>query len=249
MLTEIPLRLREHAEYRQSIVEDEREKLAEIEREALVAAGIESLEVVADEADEALENAEDKVEDFRQDLANATEDHASLADDRRDPELQAAIAILAEEMGRENLAALHRAALETSSVKDEQIVQTLRDIERKLERREAEAEEVRAAAVDIARKRSELQQSRDHFRKSGFDDPRGQFDNGDMIAAAVESIVRGVLHSGGLNKALRDGFSRRGPRAGSSFGGGIRTRRSWGSGSGARSSGRSRGGFRTGGRF
>jgi len=247
MLNEIPLRLREHAQLQQSATIDEQNALARIERAVLIAAGIEPLEEAADAADDIFGDTEDKVEDLRQDQAGAMQEHAILTDDRRDPQLQAAITALAEEMGREDLTRLLSEALRTPSRKDEQIVQSLRDVERKLERREAEAEEVRKAAVELAKKRTELEQSRDHFRQSGFDDPRGQFDNGDMIAAAVESVVRGILSSGGLNKALRDGFSRRAPKAGRSFGGGVRTRRSWGGSGGM--SGRSSGGFKTGGGF
>ena len=154
-------------------------------------------------------------------------------------------------MAREDLSVLYREALATPTPKDERIVEALRDLERRIERRDAEAEEVRRAATELAVKRTQLEQSRDHFRKSGFDDPRGQFSNGDLIAAAIEGVIRGALSSGGLNKTLRDGFSRRSPRAGGSFGGGLRTTRSSrGFGGGFSGGGRmGGGGFKTGGGF
>ncbi|MHA1158782.1 MAG: hypothetical protein ACTSP2_08580 [Alphaproteobacteria bacterium] len=252
MLNEIPVRLREHADRLTVAAGEQRVTLEKIERAALVAAGIEPLEAAADEADETVEDAEDRVEDSREDLARAAEVHAGYADPRRDADLQAALEVLAEEMKREDLASLYREAVQTPSPRDEQVVSGLRDIERKLERREAEAEEIRRTAVDLATRRAQLEQSRAHFRQSGFDDPRGQFADGDIIATAIAGIIKGVLSSGGLDKALRDGFSRRVPRAGGSFGGGHRSRRSRGSrrsggfSTGGRSGG---GGFRTGGGF
>lgn len=254
MLMEIPRRLREHAGRLRDAADAELAKRERIERAALVASGIEPLEANADKADEALEAAEDRVEDLRQDMAAAADEHAKKADDRNDAQLQAALNALAEEMGRESLTQLYREALKTATTRDEEIVQRLRALEAKLERREAEAEEVRRTATELAARRTQLEQSRDHFRQSGFDDPRGQFANGDIIGTAIEAVVRGAMTSGALNRALRDGFSRRMPRAGGSFGGGLKSRRSSPMGrsrsSGSRSGGRSRGGgFRTGGGF
>ena len=252
MLLEIPRRLREHAGRLREAADAELAKRERIERAALVASGIEPLEANADKADEALEAAEDHVEDLRQDMAAAAAEHAKKADDRNDAQLQAALDALAEEMGRASLTELYRDALKTATTQDEEIVQRLRELEVKLERREAEAEEVRRTATELAARRTQLEQSRDHFRQSGFDDPRGQFANGDIIGTAIEAVIRGAMTSGALNRALRDGFSRRMPRAGGSFGGGLRSRRSTigrSRSSGSRSSGRSRGGFRTGGGF
>ncbi len=252
MLNEIPLRLREHAERLEGGADDERASLEAIERAALVAAGIEDLEAAAEKADQALGDADDLVEDRRQDVAKANEEHAERADPRRDADLQAALEVLADEIRRDDLSTLYREAMKTPTTRDEEVVQTLRDIERKLERREAEAEEVRRTATELAARRTQLEQSRTHFRHSGYDDPRGQFGNDTVIAAAIEGIIKGAIMSSVLDKALRDGFSRRVPRAGGSFGGGFGGGRSggWSSGGGFRTGGRSGGGgFRTGGGF
>ena len=250
MLNEIPLRLREHSDRLEAAAGGERVALEEIERVALVAAGIEPLEAAAAVADEDMQAAEDRVEDRREDLSQAADEHGSRSDPRRDSDLQAALEVLADEMKREDLASLYREAIKTPTPRDEQVVSGLRDIERKLERREAEAEEIRRTATDLAARRAQLEQSRIHFRKSGFDDPRGQFANGDIIAMAIEGIIKGALASGGLDKALRDGFSRRVPRAGGTFGGGHRGRRSSSRSGGFSTGGRSGGGgFRTGGGF
>ena len=84
MLNEIPLRLREHAERLAADAAAEREKLERIERASLVAAGVEPLEQAADIADQALEDAEDRVEDRRQDLEAASREFAEQSDDRND---------------------------------------------------------------------------------------------------------------------------------------------------------------------
>ena len=99
--------------------------------------------------------------------------------------------------------------------------------------------------MELAHKRSELEHSRDRFRSEGYDSPRGEFVNGALIGTIVSEILRGAMNSRNLNDALADGFRRRPPRGGGSFGGGLRLP----SGRPPSMPKMPRGGFRTGGRF
>lgn len=246
MLNEIPLRLREHANRLEQAAAGARDECEALERRALEADGIGKLEADVEAANAAHDKADAAVEELEGKLATLDEQHATLLDGSKDPSLTAAIDGLAAAIAREDLATLYKEAMATPTPEDEQIVKKLRDIEPTLARREAEAEEVRKAAVELARKRAELEHSRDDFYRSGYDHPRGEFSDGVLIGSIIQGVLQGVMSSRNLNDAFGKGFSiRNPPRRGGSFGGGLKfpTRPS------RPSMPRSRGGFRTGGRF
>ncbi|MCW5772450.1 MAG: hypothetical protein KIT16_12490, partial [Rhodospirillaceae bacterium] len=149
-------------------------------------------------------------------------------------------------------ATLQAEALKTPTPEDEKIVKQLREIEQTLVRREAEAEEVRKAAVELARKRTDLEHSRESFRNAGYDHPHGEFINGAVIGSIITDVLRGATSGRSLDDALGKGYRQRAPRGGGSFGGGLRIP---GGFSMPRGGGMPRppsmpgGGFRTGGRF
>jgi hypothetical protein len=241
MLTEIPVRLREHAERQKAAVEAAKAAQVAFERQALEADGVEPLEAAAAEAEESRTALSAELDAMKAGLAALDKEQAALVDPASDNSLARAIEGLAAAIAREDLAALHRAALATPTPEDERIIATLREIEPALKRREAEAEEVRKAAVALARKRAELEESRASYYRAGYDDPRGRFDNEDLLGDIIGGVLGGILSSRNLNDAMNRGYSSRG--RGSSFGGGLRLP------SRPSAPSRPRGGFRTGGRF
>jgi hypothetical protein len=244
MLNEIPLRLREHANRLQQQVADITAERQALERRGLEADGIVKLEADVAEATRAHDKADAAVGELEAKLADIDERRTSLLDGSKDETLNKAIDGLAAAIARDDLATLYKQALATETPEDERIVAKLREIEPTLARREAEAEEVRKAAVELARKRTELERSRDNFHNSGYNQPRGQFADGALIGSIITGVLAGAMSSRNLNDAFGKGFSvRPSPRGGSSFGGGLKfpSRPSMPS--------RPRGGFRTGGRF
>lgn len=251
MLNEIPSRLREHANRLEQAAATARTEREAFERRALEADGIVRLEAEVASATEARDAADARAEELHAELAASDERQTAYLDGSQDTSLAAAVDGLAAAIRREELADLYKEALATKTPEDEKIVQRLREIESRLVRREAQAEEVRRAAIDLARKRIELEHARDDFRGAGYDRPGGQFANGAIIGSIIQEVLRGALSSKSLNDALRDGFSiPKSTRRSGGFGGGFKipspSRPSRGpSGSPSRSSG----GFKTGGRF
>lgn len=245
-LTELPKRLRAHADRLKAEVEDEAKALAAIERRALEADGIGPLEAAHAAAGRALDEADAWIAAIEKEDAALEQQRAHLLGPGGEQSLAGVLEELAASLQREDLRVLLRDALQTPAPDDERIVQRLQQIEADLPRREREAEEARRAARDLARKRTELERSRDEFRRSGYARQGGGFSNGQLIGEIIGEIVGGVLSSRELGDALRSGYrpgrARPSSRSeGSVFGGG----RSGGS----RSSGGSGGGFRTGGGF
>ncbi|MCB1487874.1 MAG: hypothetical protein KDJ88_10500 [Bauldia sp.] len=254
MLNEIPKRLREHATRLEQAAAETHAQAEAFERKALEADGIVALESAVAAATEAHDKADAAVEALEAKLAGLDQRQNELLDVSKDASLNTAVEGLVAAIAREDLASLYKEAMATETPEDEKIVRMLRDIEPKLARREAEAEEVRKAAVELAHKRAELEQSRDNFHRSGYNDPRGQFADGALIGSIITSVLQGAMTSKNLNDALGRGFSvRNPPRGGGSFGGGLRFPSSPSRSSPSRPSMPSRprggGGFRTGGRF
>ena len=171
----------------------------------LEADGIVALESAVAAATEAHDKADAAVEALEAKLAGLDQRQNELLDVSKDASLNTAVEGLVAAIAREDLASLYKEAMATETPEDEKIVRMLRDIEPKLARREAEAEEVRKAAVELAHKRAELEQSRDNFHRSGYNDPRGQFADGALIDYAAWSCHSPI--DGSLNAEIRICFS------------------------------------------
>jgi len=254
MLNEIPVRLREHATRLNEAIAAAKSARVAVERRGLEADGVARLEAEAAEADEARKAFAAELDGLKNELAALDKEQAALLDPAGEHSMARAIDGLAAALTRTDLATLHQEALKTPTPEDERIVATLREIEPALRRREAEQEEVRRTAVELARKRTELEASRSNYYRQGYDDPRGRFSNGPDIGSVIGGMLGGMLSSRNLDDAFGRGWSSpsRGS-GGSSFGGGIRFP-SGGASRPSRPSAPSRpsrpsGGFRTGGRF
>ena len=256
MLTEIPVRLREHATRLNQAIAAAKSALVALERKALEADGVARLEADAAAADDARTAFAAGLDAKKADLAALDKEQEALLDPAGDASVAKAIAGLANALAREDLATLHREALKTPTPEDERIVATLKEIEPALRRREAEAEEIRRTATELARKRTQLEEFAETFHREGYDDPRGRFSNGPDLGDIIGGMIGGMMTSRNLDDAFGRGWSRPSSRgAGSTFGGGLRFPSGGGS-SGSRPSrpsspspSRPRGGFRTGGRF
>lgn len=254
MLNEIPLRLGEHAARLATDVDEAVAAREAIERAAAVAAGVEPLEDAVEAREDDLGAATAALEKARAEIAALDAETRDLVDAADDPGIRSALDELAAALAREDLRSLYRAALDTPTPEDETIVKSLQQAERDLVRIAAQTEELRTAAVDLAKRRTELERSETNFRKAGYDDPFGEFVNGAVIGGIIEGIIRGAMSSRNLDDILGKEYRRRAPRGGG-FGGGFggSTGRSGGSiriGGSSRPSGRSGGGgFRTGGSF
>ncbi len=258
MLTEIPVRLREHATRLDEAIAEAKSALVALERRGLEADGVAALEAEAAAADEARTSFAAELDGLKNELTALDKEQAELLDPAGSQSLSKPIEALAAALARTDLATLHREALKTPTPEDERIVATLREIEPALRRREAEQEEVRKTSVELARKRTELEASRQNYYRQGYDDPRGRFSNGPDIGSVIGGMLGGMLSSRNLDDAFGRGWSNPSRGSGSTFGGGIRFPSggsSWSRPSRpSRPSAPSRpsrpsGGFRTGGRF
>jgi hypothetical protein len=119
-------------------------------------------------------------------------------------------------------------------------VKSLQEQERTIVQTNSQIQQIRRAAIEVAKKRAELEQSRSRFQQAGYDDPLGGFVNGALIGTILGGILNGSRSSGTLDDVFNGGFRRRLPPSTGGFG---RMRLPGGGSQGAG------GGFRTGGDF
>jgi len=239
MLTEIPLRLRQHADRLAEQANGELAKRTAIERSALEADGIVALETDLDVAETNLAQIEERLSHAKAELTRLDADRATANDEAGDPDYRQALEMLTERLSREDLGGLYQKALRTPSPDDDRIVQSLQEQERAIARTDSQIQQIRGAASQVAKKRAELEQSRSRFHQADYDNPLGSFANGALIGTILGGILNGSHSSGTLDNVFNDGFRRRPP-----FGGGFGGMRLPGGGSQGGG-----GGFRTGGDF
>jgi hypothetical protein len=256
MLTEIPLKLREHADRLVEETNNEIAKRTALERRALEDAGIVALESELDVAEKTLQQAAARLSQANAALTALDADESAGTEEQRDPEYRQAVDLLAERLGREDLRTLYERALATPNPADDRIVQALQEGERAIAQAETQIQEIRNTSVQLSGKRAELEQAKGRFYQAGYADPMGGFVNGALIGTVLGGILNGSRSSGSLDAVFQDGFRRRGPSSYGGFGGGMRMPGggSWGGsfgggGGGGSFGGGGGGGFRTGGGF
>lgn len=257
MLNEIPLRLREHADRLKAEVAEIEARRTTFERQALEADGIVALEKAVETAKAALAKVDAEKARIASDIASMDNELAAFLDENADPALKGAVDELAAAMAHTDLVELWRKAVATPTPEDDRLVDSLKRIERDTVRLSAETEELRHAALDLARKRSELEQSRNSFHRYGYDRPAGGFSNGSLIGSMIEGVITGAITAAVLEGAFRNGYHSGGRDHGGfggGFGGGLGGG-GWGGGDGGSGGGFGGGdssggdGFTTGGGF
>ena len=112
-LTEIPLRLREHASVRRAAATEKLTALSEVERRAMLDAGIEPKERALAEARGKLAGADKAVEDRQGALRKLDEERGTLVAAGTNPAYEEALATIALADSKDQLAALYQEARRT----------------------------------------------------------------------------------------------------------------------------------------
>ena len=218
MLTEIPLRLREHANHQRERADDLKATLAGIERQAMVSAGIESKERELSEARYRLAAADATAEKKRSVLREIEAAQADLVSGTGDKAYTDALQTIADADSQDSIRTLYQEAKRTETESDDRIVERIESLEGKSTKVQEEISGLRRTAQSLAERRIEMEQVRDRFRSSGYDHPSATFGNESEIGKILSQVLEGVVRSGILWDVLRGGFGTRPPRGGPDFG-------------------------------
>ncbi len=223
-LTEIPKRLREHANRSAALAVDAVERVKAMEKTAFLGTG-------GDAAEAEIAGHRQKLDALDAARAAAEERHKAL--DQRagafargeDDRFRQAIGLLAETLRREDIERLYAEALRTPSPEDEAIVGRIRMLRESQDRFDIEAKRVRAELAELTRRRSEVSQVATGFRQRRYDADGSVFSN-DVVGALLRGLVTGVITGADYWSRMEQGrrWSRNDQ---SSWGGGG----SWGGGS------------------
>lgn len=252
ILTEIPVRLAAHVDrLKVDLAERVAERVA-VERKALVADGIETIEAefAAVKAEIDAENA--GIAGAQTELTTLDASHGALVSGD-DPALGRALDAVAASLVEADLKTLYADAFATPTPEDEGVVRRIEELGNAVAKAEHEIAETRETIRETARRRNELEATRDRFVTSGYDRPGVSFNNENMIGQMIGGIIGGIITSPELWRVILGGYHE--PRhrpSGDWFGGGGGGGGGWsGGGGGGGSSGGfgGDGGFSTGGGF
>jgi hypothetical protein len=227
MLQEIPARLREHAKGKLADHAAAKSRLAEIERRALIADGVEAAEARVESAEVARKAGEETVANATAELQQIEADRQRALGAGQDAVTAGAIDLLAQDMAHDDLKQLYQEALRTPGKEDERAVEAISQAREALRKADAEVGQIRAEIRELAKRRSELEGSRDRARRVGFDNPMGTFPDQSDIGRTIGAILAGALRGSDLDRVLRDNYRRPQPRVDPDFGGGSWPGSAW----------------------
>jgi chromosome segregation ATPase len=264
MLTELPLRLREHAERQKAIAAQEAQQLRDMEDRALQVDGIRPKQEAIQAAKKEIEGIETRIEAEEKRHEALIEKRAAYSS-ASDELSQQAIQLQMSEIKNDTLSNLYQEAKTTSRPDDDVIVSRIRDLKEEEQSLSADIERLQSELQRQQKSFQEIEELRRRFRRSGYDSGHSYFPGGLDLAALLALLLSGRASGGdvwgrigreqefrlpGRHRHGRDsdgGFFPGGFGGGGGSGGGFPDIFGGGSGGGGGSIGG--GGFRTGGGF
>ncbi len=218
MLIEIPKRLGEHAQGKRAVANTVRDARADLERRAMIMAGIAPKETALNEARHKLAATEATLESKRQQLKAVDQAREALLGDGAVPGYSQALRTIAEGDSQDEIGQLYAEARRTATPADEAIVRRIEEIDRRWGAIEQDVANLKGQTLELARRRQDIENTRDRFRSAGLDHPHVVFGNETDIGRVLASILEGAVRSGVLWDLIRGGYSTRSPRGRPEFG-------------------------------
>ena len=201
-LTEIPKRLNDHAQRVENLADEAHMALQQLEVEALEAAGALQLEKELDGLRTLLDQHDDKLESLENELNLRLDDRAHFisGDDKY---MQASVARLSEALAHQDLSSIHRYVRATTSPSDDQLVFELQSLDDALEDVNEDLGDVRGLHNKQLNRLKDLEQVRQNFKNSRFDDVRSGFSNQALISSVLAQFLQGVVSGADVWRVLQ----------------------------------------------
>lgn len=255
LLTEIPIRLAEHAQSMRAAFDRETETLAALEQAAADAAGVPKLSAALESAEQELDRIDAAIAERENAIRTLVETRKSYVAGN-DAYYQRCLKILGDAMRRKGVRLLEENAARTPGREDDELVRQLVRIQREA----ADAEQSLTEFGRLHDRENErvgvLEDIRRKFKAERFDDSLSEFRNWALVALLLNQFLSGAARSGDIWKTIRREQRRRPMQSKPDFGslrfpkapkhGPWRMPKGGGFGRGGGFGG---GGFRTGGGF
>ena len=202
-LNDIPVRLQEHADHLAAQADEAFDALKALDDEARAADGIPALEAQVADEQRRLDSIDERIQ------AGEVEHQALLATRAEyavgeDPYTRNAVDYLATELGREDIADLHRVALATPYPEDDVIVSRMRRLDSDLEVERATLADLRGLLEKHRARLRELEDLRLQFKRNRYDRAGSVFTNDSMLPVLLGQFLAGMLDSKMLWKVLQE---------------------------------------------
>jgi chromosome segregation ATPase len=248
MLTELPVRLREHADRQKQVAEQEMQALRDIEAKAMQADGIPEVQLQLEGIQKGLEQMDDRIEAEEKRHEAFLQRRAEYSSGDDEFSLQA-IQLQVAELKNDSVANLYRTAQATPKPDDDVIVTRIRELQDKETQMLVEMESLKQVERRNQEAHRELEDLRRRFRRNHYDANHSYFPGGFDLAALLALLMAGRTRGDDVWERIGRGQRFRRPRVPEDFGGGIFGRGGFGKSPGGFGGGFGGGGFRTGGRF
>jgi len=246
-LSEIPQRLREHAEGVKAEADAQFQALKDLDTAAQAADGIPALEDQLKALQSKLDALDERIEAEQSERQTLAAQQASFASGD-DEHTRKAVEYLAAELKRDDLMELRREALATPFPDDDLIIGRL--LAREDERRKltASMQGLKATLEQHRRRLAELEAVRTEFKRNRYDRAGSSFSDGPLVALMLGNFLNGMLDRQTLWKVLQEQQRYRPQHSDPNFGsGGFGRGTVWTGGLGDLSDLLGRGGFGRGG--
>jgi DNA repair exonuclease SbcCD ATPase subunit len=240
MLTELPVRLREHADGQKMIAAQEVQKLRDMEAKAL------EVEPIMENR-ELLRSVQKSVEESESRIEEEEKRHESLLQQRSayssgsDELSRQAIQLQVSEIKNDSLTNLYTQAKMTNNPDDDVIVSRIRELHEDEQELLAEVQNLQSQMEQQQKNFQKIEELKRRFRRSSYDSNHSFFPSGFQLAALLGLLMSGRASGGDVWGRIDREQQFRRPRTPIDFGGGV-----FPGGSGGGLGG---GGFRTGGGF
>jgi hypothetical protein len=244
MLTELPLRLREHADRQERLAAQEVQKLRDMEAVALAVEPITKNKELLQSVQKSLEESEARIEAEEKRHASLLEQrsaHASGSDELS----RQAIELQVSEIKNDSLTNLYMQAKMTNNPDDDVMVNRIRELQEQEEALLAEVQNLQSQIHQQQKNYREIDELRRRFRRRSYDSDHSVFPGGFQLAALLSLLMSGRASGGDVWDRIDREQQFRRPRTPVDFGGGVFPGGFGGGGGG----GMGGGGFRTGGSF
>ena len=202
LLLEIPKRLAEHAERARETAEQALDSLQDLEEQAARGGRV-------PEARDALAEAERRQDSLDEDIAAAEGRLSDLqAEHNRytageDGHLAKALRVFSATLERRGIDELMRIARATMTDEDDVLVDELRELRTQYAELRDELDDNRSQQDKRVARIRELEEVRQKFKRSRYDDLHSRFDKGDRIEQMIGEVIGGVIQGTALWKTLR----------------------------------------------
>jgi len=196
-LTEIPKRLTEHADRVAEAADQAMSELQDIEAQALAAAGVSKLEVELEALRATLDAHDDNTEIKESELNDALSQRAAF-NSGSDDFMQQCLNRITSALEHKNLTSIHRYVAQTHSPMDDSLVIELQELEDSLTSLQGDMQGVRKLHDGQIAKLRALENVRQQFKNSRFDDVRSGFANEALIASVLTQFLQGVVSGADL---------------------------------------------------